>query len=245
MTDQAPPRISLVIPCKDEARRLPATLAALQPFLAAREGIEVILAVEKSSDGTERLAEEAAAANPAFVPLCSPVARGKGFAVKRGMLAARGGIVFFMDADLSVPLRFVDEFLPWFDRADVVFGSRKHHETVITRSQPADRVFLGRMFNWALRLTGSTPFKDTQCGFKAFTREAAQAVFAETELNGFAFDVEVLAIAEAKGFRLVDRPVEWADAPGTKVRPWRDGIRAVKEGILAARRARRENPRSP
>lgn len=233
------PIISLVIPCRNESERLPATLRALSEFLAGRENFEVVIVVEKSTDDTADLARRVEAGDSRFRAVCNPVARGKGYAVKTGMLAATGDIVFFMDADLSVPLRFVDAFLPYFENADVVFGSRQHSETVIPRSQPFFRVFYGRVFNLALRLCRATSFKDTQCGFKAFRREAAQAIFSRLTLNGFGFDVEAMALAEALKFRIVERPVEWSDAPGTKVRALRDGTSAFFEALAAAWRAKK------
>ncbi len=240
MSDQAP-RISLVIPCRNESARLPATLQALDGFLDART--EVVIVVEKSSDNTVELARASAAKDPRFRVIENTVGRGKGFAVKTGMLAAAGEIVFFMDADLSVPLRFIPEFMGYFDRdeADVVIGSRRHRESVIPRSQPLLRVVYGRIFNICLRLLGVTKFKDTQCGFKAFRREVARKVFSQITLDGFGFDVEALVLAEDAGYRVIDRPVEWSDAPGSKVSALRDGISSFCQAVLAARRARGKN----
>lgn len=234
------PSLSLVIPCRNESARLPAALRGLSAWLdGCDHSVEVLLVVEKSSDDTADLARRQAAADGRFRAVCNPVARGKGFAVKTGMLLATGELVFFMDVDLSVPLRFIEAFLPQFQEADVVFGSRQHRETVIPISQPFFRVFYGRLFNFALRLCGATRFKDTQCGFKGFRREAAQAVFSRLTLDGFGFDVEAMALAEVLRLRIIERPVEWSDAPGTKVRALRDGTRAFLEAVLAARRARK------
>jgi dolichyl-phosphate beta-glucosyltransferase len=234
------PYLSLVIPCRNESVRLPATLRALSAWLDAGDRpVEVLLVVEKSSDDTAELATRQAQADERFRAICNPVARGKGFAVKTGMLAAIGDIVFFMDVDLSVPLRFIDAFMPYFDDADVVFGSRQHHETVIPVSQPLFRVFYGRIFNLALRVCGVTRFKDTQCGFKGFKRHAAQAIFSRLTVDGFGFDVEAMALGEALRFRMIERPVEWSDAPGTKVRALRDGTSAFVEAVRAAKRIRK------
>lgn len=241
MTVQAP-RVSIVVPCRNEEARLPRTLGALGKFVAeAAYPVEVLIVVEPGQDGTADLARRMEVENPAFRAIIQPVQRGKGFAVKTGMLAATGDIVFFMDADLSVPLRFVDEFLPSFAHADVVFGSRRHPQSLIGQSQPFYRVASGRAFNLALRFCGVTRFRDTQCGFKAFRAEAARAVFSRLTVDGFGFDVEALAWADALGYRLLERPVEWNDAPGTKVRALADGSRAFFEAVLAARRARAEN----
>lgn len=236
------PALSLVIPCRNESARLPSTLASLGEFITSTAlDAEVVIVVEPGSDRTADIAAEWAASTPGARAICNPAARGKGYAVKTGMLAATGDVIFFMDADLSVPLRFVTAFLPCFAQADVVFGSRQHRESVITRGQPFLRVFYGRMFNLCLRLLGATSFKDTQCGFKAFRRGAAREVFSRLTLDGFGFDVEALALAEVLGFKIVERPVEWSDAPGSKVRALRDGISSFGEAVLAARRAQRNN----
>ncbi len=235
------PAVSLVIPCRNEQSRLPSTLNAVEEFLD-RTGFtsEVVVVVEKGTDQTVEIATSYTVDDPRFRVIANPVARGKGFAVKTGMLAATGDVIFFMDADLSVPLSFVPEFLEDFERgADVVFGSRQHSESVIVRSQPLQRVLAGRAFNLCLRLCGATKFHDTQCGFKAFRNAAAKAVFENLTVDGFGFDVEALALADHLGFKIVERPVEWCDAPGSKVRALRDGSKAFLEAVAGARRAKK------
>jgi dolichyl-phosphate beta-glucosyltransferase len=234
------PDLSIVIPCRNEQQRLPATLSAVATFLdQTPRSVEVVIVIEKGTDATADLATALAAKDPRFRAIANPIARGKGYAVKTGMLAATGDIVFFMDADLSVPLRFVEAFLGDFEKgADVVFGSRQHPESVIVRSQPLRRVLAGRAFNLCLRLCGATRFHDTQCGFKAFRQAAAQKVFSNLTVDGFGFDVEALALASRFGFRIVERPVEWCDAPGSKVRALRDGSKAFLEAVKGAWRAK-------
>lgn len=235
------PEFSIVIPCRNEQDRLPSTLAAVADFLnSSASDAEVVVVIEKGTDSTVEIATRFAEANPKFRVIANPVARGKGYAVKTGMLAATGSIIFFMDADLSVPLRFVPGFLEEFSRgAEVVFGSRQHPESVIVRSQPLRRVLAGRAFNLCLRLCGATRFHDTQCGFKAFEKTAAHNIFSNLTVDGFGFDVEALALATRFGYRIVERPVEWCDAPGSKVRALRDGSRAFLEAVDGARRAGR------
>jgi dolichyl-phosphate beta-glucosyltransferase len=232
--------LSLVIPCRNEAERLPDTLRATS---ACMDGLglqsEVIVVVEPGDDPTPEVLEEFAAKDARIRPILNPQARGKGFAVRTGMLAATGSHVFFMDADLSVPLRFVREFLVAFQSgADVLVASRRHPDSLITRRQPIVRIASGRAFNAVLRLCGATPFADTQCGFKAFTAEAARAIFPHTTCDGFGFDVEVLALAESLGFRVEALPIEWRDAPGSKVRPIH-GLAALAEALRGAARARK------
>ncbi|MEX1119634.1 MAG: glycosyltransferase [Terrimicrobiaceae bacterium] len=238
------PAVSLVIPCRNEQARLPSTLDAVKGFLDRADFPgEVVVVVEKGTDQTVEIATSYTREDPRFHVIANPVARGKGFAVKTGMLAATGDVIFFMDADLSVPLRFVPDFLAGFAQgADVVFGSRQHPDSVIVRSQPLRRVLAGRAFNLCLRLCGATKFHDTQCGFKAFRKAAAKAIFENLSVDGFGFDVEALALADHLGFRIVERPVEWCDAPGSKVRALRDGSRAFLEAVAGAKRAKKISP---
>lgn len=239
--------VSLVIPCRNESARLPRTLEVLGQFLESfAPTIEVVVVVEQSSDNTVEIAKAFAVKEDRIRVIANSIARGKGYAVKTGMLAATGDIVFFSDADLSVPLRFIPPFLEEFEKgADVVFGSRQHPDSVIPISQPFLRVAYGRLFNFSLRAFGATRFKDTQCGFKAFRREAAQWVFSRLTIDGFGFDVEALALADAMGYSIRECPVEWSDAPGTKVRALRDGAAAFAEAIPAAWRARKFRPTPP
>lgn len=241
MPDQAP-RVSIVIPALNEEARLPASIREIR-WVFPDQPWEFLIVIEPGTDDTEAVAREAADGDGRFNFVINPVARGKGYAVKTGMLLALGDVVFFMDADLSVPLRFIDGFLEEAGRsgADVLIGSRQHGASVIPIRQPLSRELAGRLFNMALRLAGVTRFADTQCGFKAFRREAAREIFSRVRQDGFGFDVEALAIAEALGFRVTELPVEWSDAPGSKLRPLRDGVSALCDAVLAARRIRRND----
>jgi dolichyl-phosphate beta-glucosyltransferase len=232
--------VSIVVPAREEALRLPASIRAMRAEFPD-EPWEFVIVVEKSSDGTARLAREAAGGDARFEIVENTVARGKGYAVKTGMLRARGDWIFFMDADLSVPLRFVRRFLEKSEGADVLVGSRRHRESVIPVRQSLARVAAGRLFNLALRGLDITRLMDTQCGFKAFRREAAREVFSRVRQEGFGFDVEALLIAERRGLRLRELPVEWSDVKGSKVSPT-NGLAALRDAVLAARRVRRENP---
>lgn len=244
MPDQAPP-VSIVIPARNEAARLPATLAELRRAFP-REPWEFLIVVEKSDDGTAALARTAVADDARFAVIENPSARGKGFAVKTGMLRARGELIFFMDADLSVPPARVHDFLAAAAEtgADALIGSRRHPASRIVVRQPLAREASGRLFNLVLRLFGVTRLLDTQCGFKAFRREPAREIFSRVQQDGFGFDVEVVVWAELLGCRLVELPVEWADAPGSKVRPLRDGVSALIAAILSARRIRRQHAKT-
>ena len=241
MPDQAP-RVSIVIPARNEAARLPASIREIRRTFPNEEW-EFLIVIEPGTDDTAGAAREAACGDERFRIHINPSSHGKGHAVKTGMLLARGDLIFFMDADLSVPLRFVGEFLRAAGRADVLMGSRRHPHSVIAVRQPVARELACRLFNRVLRCAGITRFADTQCGFKAFTRAAARGIFSRLEQSGFGFDVEIVVLAEALGFRVLELPVEWADAPGSKLRPLRDGVRALMEAVLAARRIRRNYPK--
>lgn len=239
--DQAP-HVSIVIPARNEELRLPLSIREIRRTFRD-EKWEFLIVIEPGHDATEEVALRETSGDRRFEVVSNQFPRGKGFAVKTGILRARGDIVFFMDADLSVPLRFVREFLKFESEADVLIGSRRHPASVIPTRQPWPREASGRVFNAALRLAGVTKLKDTQCGFKAFRREAARAIFSKLEQDGFGFDVEVLVLADVLGFRTLELPVEWADVSGSKLRPLRDGVLALLDAMLAAARVRHEHSR--
>ena len=236
-TSNQAPYVSIVIPARNESARLPASIREIRRIFPS-EPWEFLLVIEPGEDDTEAAARLAVDGDPRFVIIANPSAYGKGFAVRTGMLQAQGEWFFFMDADLSVPLRFVGAFLQAGEKFDVLVGSRRHPQSVIKIRQPWLRERAGRLFNIVLRLSGATRLADTQCGFKAFRREAARAIFPLIEQDGFGFDVEAIVLAEALGFKILELPVDWADAAGSKVRPLRDVITSLMEAVLAARRIR-------
>lgn len=206
--------------------------------------VEVLIVVEPGTDGTREIAAEAAARQPNFRVLTYEQQRGKGCAVRTGVLAANGAFVFYMDCDLSVPLREVEAFVEFFEghpEADVLFGNRQHEQSRITLRQSWLRQRMGQTFNAILRRLTLAGVHDTQCGFKAFRRAAAQAIFSRQKLDGFAFDVEVLLLAQKLGLRVVDRPVEWRNSPESKVRLVRDSVQMLRDTL----RIRRELGREP
>lgn len=238
------PSLSIVIPAYNEARRLPGTLEQLGAFCEAHPGeVEVLVVVEKSSDATLELARKGAARFPCWKIIANEEHRGKGYAVRQGLLQAEGDILFFMDADLSVPLGEVIEFTRFFEEhpeVDVIFGSRKHPESRITRRQSHLREQMGEAFNAVVRRLAGIGIRDTQCGFKAFRKAAARAIFSRQKLDGFAFDVEVWLLAQRLGLRVVERPVEWRDEPDSRVRIVRDSLRMLRDVVAIKRRFSRE-----
>ncbi len=252
MSTPQPPELSVVIPAFREVRRLPPNLprvAAYCDALALAAGYEVLVVIERGDDGTLEAARETAAPFPHLRVIDNGPQRGKGYAVRSGMRRARGRFVIFMDADLSTPLAEVARFLAYFaahPAVDVLIGNRRHADSRIGRAQGPIRRHLGAVFSQLVRgrvLPGA--WTDTQCGFKAFRAGAAREIFARQTLDGFSFDVEVLALAAGLGLRVEDLPVEWHDADATRVRLWRDGWTMLRDlymvRTLVTRRLK-ENP---
>ncbi|MEO6785432.1 MAG: dolichyl-phosphate beta-glucosyltransferase [Chthoniobacteraceae bacterium] len=239
MSDSGEPFVSIIIPAYNEAHRLEASITALDGFLASVPwSHEVILVVEKSTDGTLELARNLAAGKPWMNVVGNDSQRGKGYAVRTGMLRARGELAFFMDADLSTPLAEMERFIARFSSGppvDVLVGNRQHARSEILTQQHFLRRKMGQTFNAILRTIAGIRLADTQCGFKAFRRAAREAIFPLQKLDGFAFDVEVLLLAERLGFMVGDMPVHWSNAEGSKVRIIRDSWRMLLDAIHVRR----------
>ena len=171
---------------------------------------------------------------PGSIPACGycriPGTAAKGYSVRNGMLHAQGEILLFSDADLSSPIEEASKLFEAISRgADVAIGSRWMRSELQTEKQPLHRQLFGRLFNLALRITLGLKFKDTQCGFKAFTRRAAQTVFPLQTIERWGFDPELIYLAQKFGFRVEEVPVAWAHREGTRINPLRDGIRMLGE----------------
>jgi dolichyl-phosphate beta-glucosyltransferase len=211
-----PPGLSVVIPAYNEALRLPATLARVREHLAARGVAHEILVIDDgSSDGT---ADVARAAGEAVRVLRHTPNRGKGYAVRRGMLAATGERRLMTDADLSTPIEELARLEAEIDRGiDVAIGSRAVTGARIEVHQPAYREAMGRFFNVLVQALLLPGLADTQCGFKLFTAAAAEKAFGACRLDGFSFDVEALYVARRRGLRIAEVPVVWRNDAATRV----------------------------
>ncbi len=233
------PFVSLVIPACNEALRLEASVMALREYLGGVPWThEVILVVERSTDGTLDVARRLLDGQAAFEIIASDEQRGKGHAVRTGMLRARGEIAFFMDCDLSTPLAETGHFLAHFaahPETAILVGNRQHERSVILKKQGIIRRNMGRCFNAILRRTTGIRLRDTQCGFKAFRRPARQTIFPLQRIEGFAFDVEILLLAEKHGFQVADLPVEWTNFEDSKVHILRDSFRMLMDALRIRR----------
>ena len=224
--------LSVVIPAYNEERRLPDSLASVMAYLSAQPYTwEIIVADDGSDDATGAVVRDAGAQEPG-VRLLSLPHRGKGGAVKQGMLAARGEFRFLCDADLSMPIDMVDRLLPpQAPPAAIVIGSR---EAAGARriGEPRRRWLMGRVFNAMTRLLATPGIADTQCGFKVFSATAAQTLFPLQTLDGFAFDAEILFLARRRGFTTAEVGIDWHYRAESKVRPLRDGWRTLRDLLV-------------
>lgn len=225
---------SIVIPAYNEQARIGATLSEVVRAVTTHSwNAEVIVVDDGSTDSTIQIVESFAARNPYIRVLRNGTNCGKGYSVRSGMLHASGNIVLFTDADLSSP---IDEATRLFsaisEGADVAIGSRWLAQSRQTIRQPLYRRFFGRCFNFVTRMIMRLPFADTQCGFKAFTRPAAQTVFQLQQIERWGFDPEILFIALKRGYVIREVPVSWAHDQRTRISYLRDGLQMLSELLL-------------
>lgn len=222
---------SIVIPAYNEGARLGATLEKVLGYLRAQGwSAEVIVVNDGSRDNTADLVREFAEKNSMLRLVENPGNRGKGFSVRNGMLKARGEVVVFSDADLSSPIEEMPKLLAALaSGADIAIGSRWLRAELQTQRQSLHRQLFGRVFNLLLRVILGLHFKDTQCGFKAFTRLAAQTIFPLERIERWGFDPEILFLARKFGFRVEEVPVLWGHNGDTRIHPVVDGARMFWE----------------
>jgi dolichyl-phosphate beta-glucosyltransferase len=233
-----PAELSIVVPAYNEAARIGATLERLTRWAAQRRPRPEILVVDDGSrDATPEVVGLHAAAGVRLIRLREN--RGKGAALRAGVLASTGARVLLTDADLSTPIEELERLEARLLDADVVLGSRDLAESKITRRQSWPRELAGKTFNFFIRVFGVRGFRDTQCGFKLLRGEVARRLFAETTVDRFAYDVELVWLALERGYRVVEIGVEWRNDPASSVRVVRDGLRMLVDVARFRRRHRR------
>lgn len=240
------PYLSIIIPAYNEEKRLPPTLVRIADFLRHQSYTAEVLVVENgSTDKTsfvveKFIAEQLRSDEPFDVRLLHSE-KGKGNAVKHGVMSARGDYLLITDTDLSVPIEDAPRFLPpqlELSRKGIAIASREVPGAV-RHGEPGYRHIMGRVFNWLVRQLAVPGIHDTQCGFKCFGREAAQLVFPLQRVDGYGFDVELLYIAQHHGLPIVEVPINWYYRDDSRVRPVLDTLTMVGE-LMKIRRNGRE-----
>ena len=222
--------LSIVIPAYNEEKRIGSSLETVTQYLSQQAyESEVVVVDDGSSDDTATLVRQR---YPNVRVISYEENRGKGYAVKSGMLSAIGEYRVYYDADASTPIEELEKLWRLFeDGADIVLGSRSLPESRVEVRQSWVRQQMGRTFNLVLRLLALTSFPDTQCGFKGFTAAACEAVFPKSTVKGFGFDAELLYIASLQGLRIEQTPVRWVNSPESKVRMLSDSMRMLVDAF--------------
>ncbi|MDP9267371.1 MAG: glycosyltransferase family 2 protein [Acidobacteriota bacterium] len=222
---------SIVIPAYNESERITATLDKVLAHIAQQHWTaEIVVVNDGSRDNTAEIVRRYGRQNPAVRLVENPGNRGKGFSVRNGMMNANGDVLLFTDADLSSPIYEAKKLFDALDAgADVAIGSRWLRAELQTQRQSLLRQIFSRVYNLLLRIILGLRFVDTQCGFKAFKREAAQQIFPRMRIERWGFDPEALYLARKAKLRVDEIAVEWANDDRSKVNPVRDGIRMFTE----------------
>ena len=215
--------LSIIIPAYNEQNRISKTLYKLNSYFEGKE-YEIIIVNDGSNDKTVEIVQNIGLDNVVLVN--NPGNKGKGYSVRNGMYHAKGDLLLFSDADLSTPIEELEKFMPLIDQGfDVVIGSRALKESNIEKHQPYYREAMGKVFNVIVQSLVIKGIKDTQCGFKLFTREAVKKIFPKQKLDGFSFDVEILFLAKKFGYKIKEIPVTWINDEETKVSSIKDSSR--------------------
>lgn len=238
--------VSIIIPAYNEEQRLPMTLATTAEYFAnLGDPFDILVVDDGSRDKTAAVVTEYRKKHPEYSVKCVEYGgnRGKGFAVRFGMLKATGELRLFCDADLATPVEEYGVILKAMQQqcADIGIGSRPLEQSHLVVHQPWLRERLGRSFNLAVQALAVPGIRDTQCGFKIFTAQAAKDVFSRCVIDAFAFDCEALLIADRLGYKIAEVPIRWSHKDGSKVNMVRDGSRMLKD-LMAIRWLHRDLP---
>jgi len=223
------PFLSIVIPAHNEEHRLPPTLEKIDQYLRSRSlSAEVIVVENGSADRTAAVTEHYSETHP-YVKLLVVKTRGKGLAVKAGMLLAQGEYRFMCDADLSMPIDELDKFIaPNMQSYDVILGSREA-QGARRVDEPEYRHIMGRVLNTIVKLMAVNQFEDTQCGFKLFSRKAAEDLFRIQRMNGIGFDVELVFLAVKRGYKIYEMPITWYFDADSRMKLFQDTLHILQE----------------
>lgn len=220
--------LSILVPAYNEESTLHSCVHDVLKYLRHRPfASELIVIDDGSTDQTFAIATRLAREYPSMRVLHHTKNKGKGAAIKTGALAANGTYIAYLDADLSAAPESLDQALPFLDRADLVFASRAHPASVITKQQPMSRVYSGKVFNWYIRHVFHLPYRDTQCGSKVF-HSLLRPMIQTIESEGWAFDVELIVRARQAGHPVREAPVTWRHHPESRVR-FSDAPRIYRE----------------
>lgn len=214
-------KLSVVIPAYNEEKRLPSTLFAISQYLSRQNySYEILVVSDGSRDGTAKAVQDLISQIPNLRVIDNKENHGKGYVTRQGMLEAKGDYRLFTDADNSTSIDQVENMWSYFNQGfDVVIGSRDAKGAVLDPPQPASRLFLGEVFGlFTSIMCGTWGIKDTQCGFKGFTRKAAESIFPKCKIDRFAFDPEILIIAKKMKFKIKEMPVRWKNDLESKVK---------------------------
>jgi dolichyl-phosphate beta-glucosyltransferase len=255
VTVQVRTHLSVIIPAYNEERRIAASLQRLTEYLPTLEGrYEILVVDDGSTDGTGTIVEQFTASRPSGDPRVPAIEllnngrnRGKGFSLKHGVLMAKGEHLLLSDADFSTPIEELPRLLRPVTggECEIAIGSRGLPDSRVEIHQPAWREMMGRFFNRLVRGITGLPFRDTQCGFKVMRRAAVVSLFRAARVERFAYDVEILYLARKSGIRILEVPVIWRDAPGTKVHALFDSIDMMKDIVKIVWRDRRGRYATP
>jgi dolichyl-phosphate beta-glucosyltransferase len=229
LSSEAHPLLSIVIPAHNEEHRLPPSLEKIDSFLSTQPyEAEVIIVENGSHDRTVAVAESFAKTHP-YVSVMKVDTRGKGLAVKAGMLAARGEYRFICDVDLSMPIEEIVKFLPPnVGDGEVIIGTREG-EGAQRIDEPHYRHLMGRILTYIVKLMAVRGFEDTQCGFKMFTRSAAEDLFSVQRMTGIGFDVELIFIAQKRNYKIKEVPITWYFDADSRMRLIQDSLHILVE----------------
>lgn len=228
----------MIIPAYNEERRIAASIEKILLYSGQHPGeiAEIVVVDDGSRDETAAIIRSLQAGTPNLRLVAYGPNAGKGYAVRRGVMEARGDLVLISDADLSTPIDQISVLREAMNGADVVIGSRAIDPFTVKVRQGKLRQFLGRSFNRLMRTVTALPFLDTQCGFKLLRRSAARRIFSLATIDRFAYDVEMLMIALAEGYRIAEVPVLWYNSSDSQVRIVRDSLRMLWDVLIIRRR---------